>query len=189
VLEGKFRPTLNRFFIEPVASILSRFLSASHVTWLSLSVGILASLAIALAMPWTATVLLLLSGYFDVLDGSIARMNDSSSAFGSMIDILCDRIVEVAIIIALALKSFDMAIVALFMMGSSLICVTSFLVVGIFQVNDTHKSFYYSPGLMERAEAFLFFIAMIIFPALTVALGIIYTLLVLWTAVKRVVTK
>lgn len=51
-------------------------------------------------------------------------------------------------------------------LGSMLLCITSFLVVGIFTENQSQKSFHYSPGLMKRAEAFSFFIAMMIWPAI-----------------------
>jgi archaetidylinositol phosphate synthase len=67
---------------------------------------------------------LVLSGFLDTLDGSLARhLNKTSS-----------------------------------------ICVTTFLVVGIFTKNDSQKSFFYSPGLIERAEAFIVFSLMILLP-------------------------
>ena len=72
------------------------------------------------------------------------------------------------------------------MLGSMLICITSFLVIGIFTKNNGEKGFYYSQGLMERAEAFIFFMLMIIFPAAFRILAIVFTFLLLVTAAWRI---
>jgi archaetidylinositol phosphate synthase len=74
----------------------------------------------------------------------------------------------------------------LIMLSATLCCVTSFLVVGIFSENNTSKSFYYSPGLMERFEAFLFFIAMILWPTAFLLLAIAYIGLVGVTTLIRI---
>ena len=72
------------------------------------------------------------------------------------------------------------------MLGSVLICITSFLVVAIVSDNQSEKSFYYSPGLMERAEAFIFFILMIWLPQYFSFLSMSFIILVSYTALKRV---
>ena len=61
-------------------------------------------------------------------------------------------------------------------------CITAFLVVGIFSAKEGEKSFYYSPGLVERAEAFLFFIAMMLLPNYFNQLAYSFILLVFITA-------
>ena len=63
---------------------------------------------------------------------------------------------------------------------------TSFLVVGIFSENKSQKGFHYSPGLMERPEAFLFFAMMMLLPTLFSALALLFTFLVFLTAGLRV---
>jgi len=128
--------------------------------------------------------LLLLSGYFDTLDGSLARFQGKTSDFGSVLDILCDRIVEFAVVMGL-FYHYQVAECSLYMLGSMLLCITSFLVVGIFSENSSHKSFHYSAGLMERGEAFLFFVMMISLPALFAALSYLFSALVFLTAVIR----
>ena len=71
------------------------------------------------------------------------------------------------------------------MLGSMLVCVTSFLVVGIFVENHTEKGFHYSVGLIERAESFLFFILMIVFPEWFGVLSLLFIILVFYTAIER----
>ena len=130
-------------------------------------------------------IFLLISGYLDVLDGSLSRLQKSSSSFGTILDILSDRFVEsFIIIIAIFINQPQIAWVGLLMMMSIIVCISSFLLVGIFSQKESIKSFYYSPGLIERAEIFIFFIIMI-FPSIVLMLGLIYTLLVLWTTLYR----
>ncbi|MBK2046234.1 CDP-alcohol phosphatidyltransferase family protein [Allofrancisella guangzhouensis] len=186
MIEQTIRPWFQKHLINTIAAIISTSdVSANTITTLSFITGAISALLI-LWMPWLAVIFLLLSGYLDVLDGTIARMQNTSSAFGTMLDILSDRFVESFIIIALFIAQPQIAWVGLFMMMSIVACVSSFLLVGIFSQQESHKSFYYSPGLMERAETFIFFIIMILLPSTVLWLGILFTILVLWTTFYRV---
>jgi phosphatidylglycerophosphate synthase len=136
----------------------------------------------------TAFIFLLLSGFLDTLDGSLARARGKSSPKGAAFDIISDRIVEVAIVLGLYMVDpTERALPSLLMLGSILICVTSFLIVGVFTENSSSKSFHYSPGLIERAEAFVFFGAMILIPSAFVMLAYLFSALVLLTALIRTV--
>ena len=184
MIEQKLRPFIQNTLVGRVAKLLANKCKPNTITLLSFVVGLLSAICV-FVNPYLSIVLLLLSGYFDVLDGSLARLRGSSSDIGTMLDILSDRFVESFMIVAIFAYQPQLAWIGLLMMMSILVCISSFLLVGIFIQNDTHKSFYYSPGLIERAETFLFFIAMIIFPSLVFYLGLIYTVLVLWTTCYR----
>ncbi|GAB4222603.1 MAG: CDP-alcohol phosphatidyltransferase family protein [Francisella sp.] len=187
MIEQKIRPWFQKYFINYVARIISRYnVSANMITILSLTTGVISALFVSW-LPLLAVIFLLLSGYLDILDGSIARIKNQSTAFGTMLDILSDRFVESFIIIALFIRHPQISLVGLLMMMSIIVCVSSFLLVGIFVQKEYHKSFYYSPGLIERAETFIFFIIMILFPSTVLWLGILFTFLVLWTTFYRVV--
>jgi phosphatidylglycerophosphate synthase len=134
-----------------------------------------------------AVLCLALSGFLDTLDGSIARHTQRASPKGAALDIISDRVVEFVIILSLFLiDPASRALPSLFMLGSVLICITSFLIVGIFTQNESQKSFHYSPGLMERAEAFIFFAAMILFPLAFPVLSALFSLLVAITALIHI---
>ncbi|MED7820350.1 MULTISPECIES: CDP-alcohol phosphatidyltransferase family protein [unclassified Francisella] len=186
MLEQSVRPWFQRYFINKVANILSALnIKPNSLTILSLITGFISAIFI-LYLPWLAVVFLLVSGYLDVLDGSVARIQKSSSSFGTMLDILSDRFVESVVIIAIFIFQPQIAWVGLIMMMSIIVCISSFLLVGIFSQQESSKSFYYSPGLMERAETFIFFIIMILLPSTVLWLGILFTVLVLWTTFYRV---
>lgn len=138
---------------------------------------------------YSAVVLLIISGYLDTLDGVLARAQQCQSALGATLDITCDRLVEFAIIFGLLLVSpATRAVPITLMLGSILICVTTFLIVGMFTENDTAKSFFYDVGLIERAEAFIFFALMIVFPVYFNWLAYLFSALVFLTAVLRLLS-
>ena len=186
MLEQSLRNGLQKIILDPAMPWLSKWASPIGLTLASALVGLLCAIAIVFNHAWTATGLLLLSGWLDMADGCLARYQNRSTPLGAALDIFADRAVESIVVIALFLQSPpDRGLMSLLMMAAILLCITSFLVVGIFTENQTEKSFHYSPGLMERAEAFIFFIMMIFLPQYFTILAISFSLLVLWTGVYR----
>ncbi|MCB1135631.1 MAG: CDP-alcohol phosphatidyltransferase family protein [Chlamydiia bacterium] len=189
MIDSFFRAPVQKTLIDPMAWLLARFgVSPLLLTALASLVGVAAMPLIAYGFQGPALACLLLSGYLDAVDGSVARRLQRSSDFGAACDICSDRLVESCTIMGLCL--YAPAIrgpYCLAMLSAVVLCVTTFLVVGIFTQNSGMKSFHYSPGLMERAEAFLFFGAMILWPSAFFPLSILFTVLVLWTALQRLV--
>jgi archaetidylinositol phosphate synthase len=187
MLESCIRPAYERILVAPAAKWLAPVASPNAVTLLSLATGVAASPAIVTGHQLLALGLLLLSGYFDTLDGTLARLSGRTSPFGAMLDVICDRLVEWAVVLGLyGVDPGSRGWPALLMLGSVLIIITGFLAAAIFLKNDSHKSFNYTPGLMERPEAFAFFGMMIFFPGAFNWLAGLFTLLVLYTAGRRV---
>ena len=186
MLEAHLRPAYQQLFVEPVAKRLAGRCTPNAVSLASLLVGLAAAPAIAMENPWLAMALLLISGYLDTLDGSIARLTNHCTPFGTMLDITCDRLVEFAVIFGLfAYAPEARGWLCMGMLGSVLIVVTTFLTAGMFLPNESEKSFNYTPALMERPEAFTFFVLMIFFPAWFDWLAYLFIVLVLYTAMLR----
>lgn len=162
-------------------------LNPNYCTLLATLTGFTAMFFIAYGLNVAAILFLLVSGFLDVLDGSIARYQGKSTQIGTLFDILSDRFVEGAVVLGLFLVAPQTrGFACLLMMWAILCCVTSFLVVGLFSENDSNKSFYYSPGIIERLEAFLFFIAMVLCPKLFTPLCFCFSALVFLTTFIRV---
>lgn len=187
MIDSYFRAPYQKILVDPLIPGLSKLnLSPAVYTWGALASGIAVLPALAWGHPVIALFLLYFSGFLDTLDGSIARYQNRTSNRGAMLDIISDRTVESAVILGLyAMDPLSRGWLCLFMLASVLICVTTFLVSGIFIQQETEKSFYYSPGLMERAEAFIFFGLMIAFPQAFTPLSILFSVLVAGTGVKR----
>lgn len=163
MIETYLRPAYQLCIVNPFAKKIP--FTPEKITYGACFIGILVAPSLMLNLPNLAIILLLVSGFLDTLDGSVARMTNSTSTLGSVLDIISDRIVELAVIVGLFfVDPMHRAVGSLAMLGSCYLCITSFLVVGIFTPNQSQKGFHYSPGLIERAEAFIFFIAMIIWP-------------------------
>ncbi len=185
MIESSLRPAFQRIFVKPALSLGGRYLSANGITICALIVGLIAAGFLSMDYSYLDVVLLLLSGYLDILDGSVARLQNNSTAFGTVLDILSDRLVESSIVIALFLRDPSLGLICLLMSMSMLMCISSFLLVGIFSDKQSEKSFHYSSGLMERAESFIFFILMMLLPDYVLILGVVFTVLVWWTMIFR----
>lgn len=187
MLEHYIRSPYQRLLVDPIAKQLHH-LSPNIVTLIAGGLGPLIILALAHQHNSLALGILLLSGYLDTLDGTLARLQSASSDKGTVLDIVMDRLVEFSVVFGFLLQApAQRAIVCCLMLGSILLCVTSFLVVGLFSDNDSEKSFYYSPGLMERPEAFAVFAAMMLLPAAFMPLAYSFVCLTTLTTVIRVV--
>lgn len=184
MIDTKWRPFCQTHLIEPWLKNLKL-----HPLWLTAFgcfFGLLIPLLLFFNFAYFALVSLLLSGLCDVLDGSLARHQNKTSPIGAALDITADRLVEFAIILGLFLiDPHKRGLPCLLMLGSVLLCITTFLVVGIFSKNKSEKGFHYSPGLMERTEAFMFFTLMMLFPSYFTPLAAIFFVLTFFTAGKR----
>lgn len=184
MLDSQGREVYQKIIADPFAHFLAaRGVCPNTITLASLLIGFLGATFLACQWPFLACLTLLCSGFMDTLDGSVARIQGKGSSLGAVLDILSDRVVEACIVIGLFLwNPSQRALPCLLMMGSILICVTSFLVIGVFIENDSQKGFHYSPGLMERTEAFTFFFAMALFPTAFYPMALLFTALLLLTA-------
>ena len=180
MIEVYLRPFYQTYLINPIARRIP--FTPQSITLSACLTGISVAPVLIFHFSILAIVLLLISGLLDMLDGSVGRMKNSISNLGSALDIISDRIVEFAVIMGLFLVApAEHALGALLMLGSCYLCITCFLVVGIFTPNHSEKGFHYNPGLIERAEVFVFFIVMIIWPQYFSWLAGLFTVLVLLT--------
>ncbi|WP_406657625.1 CDP-alcohol phosphatidyltransferase family protein [Methanolobus sp. ZRKC2] len=72
-------------------------LSPNSLTLIGLLVSIYAALQLARGFLVFGALMILLSGFFDALDGAVARANGSSTAFGAVFDSVCDRYADAMI--------------------------------------------------------------------------------------------
>lgn len=173
-------------FDQLVLFLNKKSITPNQLTTIALVSGSLIAISLWYKALWISLVLLLVSGLCDILDGSLARLLKRDSPKGAAFDIFSDRCVEISIISGFYLYSpKENGPYAFMMLASVLICITSFLVVGIFINNLSHKSFHYSPGLMERTEAFFCFALMMIFPSYFPFLALLFAILVSFTGIKR----
>lgn len=185
MIDSYYRQTYQKVCLEPILPFFC-WLSPQTVTLFSCLLGLMICPFIIFDFPLIAFLGLLLSGFFDTLDGSLARHLNRVTTKGAALDIVCDRIVEFAVVIGLFfVDPPTRGLPSLLMLGSILLCITTFLVIGIFVENKSMKSFFYCPGLIERGEAFIFFSIMILFPSIFMVVAYLFSALTLFTAIFR----
>lgn len=187
MIDSYLRPPYQSRIVEPLMRLRwLQIFSPNFITFLALCSGLSIAFFLYSHSIYQAFFALLLSGLLDTIDGSLARMKNTASPAGAFFDLFSDRFVEFAIVLGLFLYEPEArALYCILMLGSILLCVTSFLIVGIFSMNSSAKSFHYSPGIIERAEAFIFFSCMILLPDQFVPLAVIFTVLVFITGIIR----
>ncbi len=189
MLERYIRTPYQTILVDPVAHLLLRcgYRKPNQITLLAAFTGVLAGISLHFTWTLLAIVLLLISGYLDTLDGTLARFSEQNTSLGSVFDIMADRLVEISIVLGLySMAPLIRATASIWLLSSFLFCITSFLVVGIFSKKEGEKQFFYSPGLIERPETFLFFILMIIFPSFFNWWAYLLSILVFYTATMRI---
>lgn len=174
-------------FIDNGAKGLTKMrLSANQVTILALVVGLATSICIYFDKRLLAVFMLWLSGYLDAVDGAIARNTNTTSMFGTLMDITFDRIVETSIILAIGLKYIDIRINLIVLLIMIIISMTIFLTVGALAQKQGMKSFYYQAGVAERSEGFILFSLMILIPSQLVLFTNLFSLIIFITIIQRI---
>jgi archaetidylinositol phosphate synthase len=187
MLDTHGRAAVQPIISKTAQSLLKMGLSANHVTYLALFVGIMASVFVYLGQPVLGVAVLWLSGFLDAVDGSMARISKSSSSWGTVLDVTFDRVVEAGILVALALRHPEphVLLLFLFLAISIIFTMTIFLTVGAVSEKESYKSFYYQPGLAERTEGFILFSLLALFQSHLVLWTIIFIGVEITTGIQR----
>jgi phosphatidylglycerophosphate synthase len=190
----KFKEKYEKF----VRKIMLNRISANQLTILGLVFGLISALFIYLSSIYTDLLLTfivcsvsfaIISFFVDTLDGTIARF-EGPTHFGGILDIFCDRFVEISIIIAIvSTDPQNLLWPGIFTLAAIILCISMFLIVGGIikrdEIDKDSKVIAYQGGLMERSETFLFFLALILLTPFRFILLWIFSLLVFTTALLR----
>jgi archaetidylinositol phosphate synthase len=172
--------------IQKTAELFIRLkFSANQITWIAFLLGSLTGVMIVFGLPFLAIVLLWISGFLDAVDGTMARKQKTTSAWGTVMDITFDRIVELSIIIGLAIVFPKAQFVLLVLTASIVISMTIFLTVGALSEKKGMKSFYYQAGLAERTEGFILLTLMVVFSKFLIFWTVLFIIIELVTAFQR----
>lgn len=185
MFDTRSRKKLDPFLDRMAARLLKRNIKANQVTIAALILGVGAGVLVYFNWIVLGIILFWLSGFLDALDGSLARLSRKASPRGAMLDIVSDRIVELSIFWALALRHPESLYAMLALVSCVLISMTVFLTTGMLAEKTSKKSFYYQAGLMERTEGFIVSTFMIIFQQYLSILTWIYAALIVITIVQR----
>jgi archaetidylinositol phosphate synthase len=179
-----------RKWVQPVINYTAKRLlnwgvTPNQVTWTAFIIGLITGAFIFFELPIAAAILLWISGYLDAVDGSMARIQQQSSAWGTLMDITFDRIVELSVIIGLAALYPESRFLLLLLTASIVFSMTVFLTVGALTEKKGMKSFYYQAGLAERTEGFILFTLMILLSQWLLWITAIFLAVEIFTGLQR----
>ena len=151
--------TKARHLVQPVLDRIAQLcqrlgVSANALTVIGMLTGVIAAIFVLQGKPLVGFTVLWLSGLIDAADGTLARLT-KPSPLGAILDITFDRVVEIAVIVAIAYGRPDARLELLVLAGLIAIAMSLFLSIGAAVSNLSIKSFHYAPGLGERTEAFI----------------------------------
>ena len=151
--------THGRRHIQPVLDAIARAchaagIGANTLTVAGMLTGLVAATLVLAGQTLSGLLILWLSGLIDAADGTLARLTQPGP-LGAILDITFDRVVEVAMIAALAWRFPEARFELLILVGAIAIAMSLFLSIGAAVANYSVKSFHYAPGLGERTEAFI----------------------------------
>ena len=163
MIEAHIRTKVQPLF-DKLSCMLSRRATPNAITTVALIAGIIAGVCICSNCMIAALTLLWLSGLCDVLDGSVARLTKTQNPLGAYIDLIADRMVEAAIILGFTLlyPQYYLAYILFFI--ALLLHFSTFVAAGALLKNNGSKSMHHEFSLVERAEAFIVFSLMMLFP-------------------------
>ena len=185
MLDTRARKKIDGLFDKTARRFLAWNLRPNHVTAAALAVGLAAGATLYVGHAVPAVGLLWLSGFLDAVDGSMARQGGTSSLAGALFDIVSDRLVELSIFWALALRHPESLLAMLGLVSAVLLSMTVFLTTGMLAKKTGCKSFHYQAGLMERTEGFIASTAMMLLQGWLVPLTWLYAALIGITIVQR----
>ncbi|MBI5681185.1 MAG: CDP-alcohol phosphatidyltransferase family protein [Methanobacterium sp.] len=100
---NKLRPRV-KIYIDPIANKIS--VHPNILTIIGLIMGIFSAYLFATGNLLAGGIFILLSGFFDIIDGAVARNHKTQSPFGSILDSTTDRLTDAFILIGIAYGGF-----------------------------------------------------------------------------------
>jgi CDP-diacylglycerol--glycerol-3-phosphate 3-phosphatidyltransferase len=124
----ELRKTLASYFTRSVVGPLAKTpLTPNTITWIGLLVTIGAGALIVTGHLFAAGFVVLAAGFFDILDGALARSTNRVTRFGAVLDSTLDRLAEAVILIGLLVvyarepAVAEVALVSVTLIGSQLV--------------------------------------------------------------------
>jgi CDP-diacylglycerol--glycerol-3-phosphate 3-phosphatidyltransferase len=92
---ARVREVAASYFTNPIVKILARTpVTPNIITWFGFALAVAAAVLIAMEYLLIAGVVVLFAGFFDILDGALARHTNRVTIFGAVLDSTLDRIAE-----------------------------------------------------------------------------------------------
>ncbi len=118
------RQTISDHLAPPLARLLIKTpLTPNAITWIGFFITAGAAAIIVTGNMFTAGIVMLVAGLFDMLDGAVARIKGQVTRFGAVLDSTFDRLCEAMLLLALLyVFARDSQIIWSLLTGIALVC-------------------------------------------------------------------
>ncbi|OGN99276.1 MAG: CDP-alcohol phosphatidyltransferase [Chloroflexi bacterium RBG_13_52_12] len=87
---------------QPIVRLLSRTpLTPNAITWIGFGITVIAGVLVVTEHFLAAGIVMLVAGFFDMLDGALARITERVTRFGAILDSTLDRLSEAVLLLGL----------------------------------------------------------------------------------------
>ncbi|MDX2170259.1 MAG: CDP-alcohol phosphatidyltransferase family protein [Deltaproteobacteria bacterium] len=159
--------------------------SPNALSYGALGCGVVAAWLFYVQAHWWAFGVLLGSGLCDAVDGRVARLGGGATAWGGVLDLTFDRVVEATVLLGIAVPHPPWHLPALVVACTWYVNLCVFLAVGAASERSGGKLIAYPPGLLERSELLLFALVVVLWPAWAPAAAYLYAALEVATGAQR----
>ncbi len=177
-----------RVLLDPVVALLSLIgVSPMAVTLFGILLSMVGALFVARGNLLVGAIILIFSGLCDVLDGSLARSEDSVSRFGAFIDSTGDRLTELAYFIALVFYYADRIPTNRLMIFVVLAALTGSLLTSYARARAEGLDLECKVGFLERPERVAMMVAGLLLGRIVLSIMlVILAVLSIYTFIQRV---
>ena len=96
------RKSLAFYLTQPVVHLLARTgVTPNTITWLGFLIAVGAGVLAGIGHPFVAGFVVLAGGFFDIIDGALARSTGRTTRFGAVLDSTLDRAGEAVVFIGI----------------------------------------------------------------------------------------
>jgi CDP-diacylglycerol--glycerol-3-phosphate 3-phosphatidyltransferase len=184
MLKAKLGDRLDPFLYRTSQLIRKMGLKPNTLTFIGLGLNGLASWALAEGEWLQGASLIVLAGFFDILDGALARNCNEASSFGSFLDSVIDRYSDLSLLIGLLIfysrqgMVLYQVLIGLSVMGTALVPYTRARAENIIP--------HCNVGIMERPERILLIFIGAAIPSMMPIVVWVLTIFTNLTVIQRV---
>jgi CDP-diacylglycerol--glycerol-3-phosphate 3-phosphatidyltransferase len=169
---SQVRKAASSYFTDPVVRILARTpITPNSITWFGFALAIGSAVLIALGHLLIAGFVVLIGGFFDMLDGALARRTKRVTPFGAVLDSTLDRLSEGVILLGiLVLYARQESAIGILLVGIVLI---ASMLVSYIRAKAESLGLECLVGLFTRPERVIVLALGLLIDQLEIALAII----------------
>ncbi len=165
------RDTVANYLTQPAVRLLARTsITPSTLTWFGFLLAVGAAALIIGGHIFAAGFVVLFAGFFDILDGALARHTNRTTRFGAVLDSTLDRLSEAVLLIGILLYFSNQSSVAVLLVCLALL---GSLLVSYIRARAEALGLECQVGLFTRAERVVVLALGLLLNQIVIALAII----------------